>query len=359
MFFNVALHLLSFLATAHAWSNIHIQPISPSSYTSRVPTWLSESFACIGSPQVWDARPSPGKGMGVFATRTLEPGDIILQEAPVIRIQPPQFRDGVAYPLGDIELLLRRAFEDLSDARKAEVTSLSAHKTTNEDLDEIVAIFRSNAYIIGANNSDLGLFPKGARINHSCRPNTSQVWHDRIGKRVVRAIRRIEEGEELFATYIPLLHSHDMRQKRLMQYGFTCTCSACAQEEAAQEASDKRRNDIRKAFTDFESQLTLSVPKSASGKKKAHKNAQASVQLAAMVEKEGLADYYAQAYRIVAISHARIEDWESATLWAHKSYQLRLDENRDSPAALEMQTLTGRFIESWNEAVKTRSMGKD
>jgi hypothetical protein len=294
--------------------------------------------------------------MGVFATRTLEPGDIILQEAPVIRIHPPQFRDGVAYPLGDIEMLLRRAFQELPDAKKTDVTSLSAHKTTNEDLDDIVAIFRSNAYIIGPNNGDLGLFPKGARINHSCRPNTSQVWHEKTGQRVVRAIRRIGVGEEMFATYIPLLHSREKRQQRLKQYGFTCTCSACAQEKAEQEASDKRRNDIRKAFADFEPHLTLAVPQSASAKKKAHKNAQASLQLADLVEQEGLADYYAQAYRIVAISHARIEKWESATLWAHKSYQLRLVEKEDSPATLEMQTLTSHFIENWNEELRNKSM---
>jgi hypothetical protein len=296
--------------------------------------------------------------MGVFATRTLEPGDIILQEAPVIRIRPPQFRDGVAYPLGDIELLLRRAFEELPDHAKADVTSLSAHKTATEQFDDIVAIFRSNAYIIGVNHGDLGLFPKGARINHSCRPNTSQVWHESTGKRVVRAIRRIEEGEEMFATYIPLLHSHDARQKRLKQYGFICTCAACAQEKAEQEASDRRRNDIRKAFTDFEPQLTLSIPKSASGRKKAQKNAQASVELASLIEEEGLADYYAQAYRIVAISHARIEKWESATLWAHKSYQLRLVEDQESLATLEMQALTGRLIEIWNEDVRNKSMRK-
>jgi len=255
-------------------------------------------------------------------------------------------------------MLLRKAFGELSEDEQADVTSLVAHKTAKENLNDIVAIFRSNAYVIGANDGDLGLFPKGARINHSCRPNTSQVWHEKTGKRVVRAIRRIEEGEELFATYIPLLHSRDMRQKRLKQYDFACTCSACAQEEAAQKASDERRDYIRKAFADYESRLTLSVPKSVSGKKKAMDNAQASVQLAKLVEEEGLADYYAQAYRIAAISYARIEDWRSASLWAHKSFQLRLEEDEDSPATLEIQSLVGRFIENWNEDVRNKSSRK-
>jgi ketosteroid isomerase-like protein len=356
MFHVNPLIVLSLLSPILASPDKCIAPIPTSPHTSGISTWLAEGFSCTGPPQVWETRPSPGKGMGVFATRMLEPGDIILQEAPVIRIQPPQFRDGVAYPLGDIELLLQRAFEELSDGAKADVMSLSSHQTTTEQLDDIVAIFRSNAYIIGANHGELGLFPKGARINHSCRPNTSQVWHERTGKRVVRAIRRIEEGEEMFATYIPLLHTHDARQRRLKQYGFTCTCAACAQEQAEQEASDKRRRDIRKAFAEFEPQLTLSIPESAIGRKRANKNAQASVELVDLVEEEGLADYYAQAYRVAAISHARVEKWESATLWAHKSYQLRLVEDEQSQATLEMQALTGRFIESWNEDVRNKSM---
>lgn len=355
---NIALAIFSLLAPSFAWQTKCIAPIPSSAYTTGIPSWLSESFTCIGSPKVWDARPSPGKGMGVFATRTLEPGDIILREAPIIKLTPPEFRNGVAYPLNEIERLLHEAFDKLPDEAKAEVMSLHAHATATENIDQVVAVFRSNAYIIGDSNTELGLFPKGARINHSCRPNTSQVWHEKIGKRVVRAIRRIEEGEELFATYIPLLHSHDARQQRLNQYGFTCTCPACAQEAAEQRASDQRRNDIRKAFADFEPQLTLEVPTTVVARKKAQKNAQASLELASLVEEEGLADYFAQAYRIAAISHARIEKWETATLWAHKSYQLRLEEDSDSPAAQEMGVLTGHLLNVWNEEVKNKSMGR-
>jgi hypothetical protein len=356
MFAKTAFTVVSIASSSLAWSNTCYQPFPSSAYTSGIPTWLSEDFTCTGPPHIWNARPSPGKGMGVFATRAIEAGTIILKETPVIRIQPPEFRNGVAYPLAGIELLIRTAFEDLGEDEKADVMSLTAHDPAEQNLNDVIAIFRNNAYIMGTNNSDLGLFPKGARINHSCRPNTSQTWHEKTGRRVVRAIRRIDEGEELFATYIPLLHSHDMRQKRLNQYGFTCTCSVCAQEEAEQKASDKRRQDIRTAFNDLEAQLSLSVPKSAKGKKKVRKNLQASMQLVALVEEEGLADYYAQAYRIVAVNHARLEDWESAALWAHKSYQLRVVEDEDSPATLEMQSLTGRFIESWNEEVRNKSM---
>ena len=280
----------------------------------------------------------------------------------MLRIQPPEFRDGAAYPLNSIDPLLQSAFESLSKEDKATVLSLHAHLTPEETASEqsrLMPVFRSNAYIIGTSMSELGLFPKGARINHSCRPNSSQVWIEKMGKRVVRAIRKIEEGEEIFATYIPLLRGAESRQQRLQQYGFTCTCSACALSRSEQEASDKRRDDIRIAFEDFEPQLTLEVPQSIAARKRAEKNAQVSVQLARLVEEEGLADYYAQAYRVAAISWARIEKWSEATLWAHKSYTLWQAADEDAPATIEMKTLTAKFMGNWNEELYNQSKLKD
>lgn len=347
--------------TVLASSSKCILPISSSSQTQDVPSWLSLNYSCTGSPHPWEARPSPGKGIGVFATHALEPGDIILAEPPIIKIQPPEFRDGAAYPLDSIEILINSAFDALSSTKQAEVLSLHAHLTRDEEADQAIAskmlapIFRSNAYIVGANNTEIGLFPKGARINHSCRPNSSQVWVEKRGQRVVRAVRRIEAGDEIFATYIPLFFDRTARQRRLDQYGFKCSCAACKQHGGALAASDRRRNDIRKAFANFEPQLTLKVPQSKAGKKRAEENAVASVELAELVEEEGLADYYAKAYRIVALSYARIEKWEPATRWAHKSYALNAVADEDASVTMEMAALTQHFIQNWNRELYEKS----
>lgn len=317
--------------------------------------WMDQLQSCLGSPQVWEARPSPGKGIGVYATRTLQPGDTILSEPPMIRLVPPEFRDGVAYPLGDIDVLLQSSFDALSSKDKAAVMSLHAYMTPADNAnDTLMAIMRSNAYTTG---NSLGLFPKGARINHSCRPNTSQYWNPQQGRRIVYANRRIEEGEEFFATYIPLLHGHEARQRRLDQYGFKCTCDACALQPDAREASDQRRLDVQKAFAAFETQLTLSVPKSIAGKKKARKNAKASIQLIEHLEEEGLADYYIKAYHIAAVAHARVEDWKPATLWANKGYETTLiaDPDARSAGSRELQALTSHLINKWNEQLRNEA----
>ena len=319
---------------------------------------LLTSESCTGSPQVWEARPSPGKGIGVYATRNIESGDIILSEPPILSLTPPEFRDGVAYPLNDITIILQSAFDALSPEKQAEVMSLHAYTTAaDKSEDKVLSILRSNAYTTG---NSLGLFPKGARINHSCRPNTSQFWDAQSERRIVYANRPIEEGEEIFATYIPLLYPHEARQRRLDQYGFKCTCSACALDQHARNASDQRRTDLARTFAAFESQLTLSVPQSVVGKRKAKKNVEASIQLVERIEEEGLADYYLKAYHIAAVAHAKVEAWQPATLFANKGYEMSLlaDPKAQKAHTRELQALTGHLIEKWNEDLRQQAMRK-
>ncbi|KAF2704783.1 SET domain-containing protein [Pleomassaria siparia CBS 279.74] len=325
-----------------------------------IPSWQSQNFSCAGPADIYVVRQSPGKGLGVFTTRTLEVGTFVMQEPPIILIHPPEFRDGVGYPLSGIGQQVRNAFNALSEAEQAEVLGLTAYYTASEkkaldDVDELLPIFRSNAYNSG---NQIGLYPKIARINHDCRPNTSYFWSARLGKLVVYASRRISEGEELSTSYIPLLHTHEDRRKRLRQYGFECSCNACALGEEERKMSDQRRTDIRQAFFDLNPHLTLSVPQSKAGKQRAQDRAIASTHLVQIVQEEELMDHYAQAFRVAAICHARVEDWQSATQYAHESYQRYLMADAQSEETMEMQVLTGQFIENWNEDLRAKSMRK-
>lgn len=318
------------------------------------PSRFPLEHACHGPPGVFVVKPSKGKGLGVFATRDLAIGDIVMREAPILKISPPTFVKGTGYPMSEVSKLVREEFDALSPIEQAEVLSLTYHATPSEKetMDELGIIFRTNAY----NTKDkIGLFPKIARINHSCRPNTSYYWSDGLNKRIVYATRKIKQGEEFFVSYIPLLLSRTERQKRLDRYGFKCSCEACAQDHAASEASDTRRTTISKAFADFEPQLVLTPPKSQKAIRQARKNAQASRQLAELVLEEGLADYYSKAYRIAAISHARVGDWEPAAIWANKGYELKYIEDPKSPSTLEMHHLTSSFISNWESQLRNQS----
>ncbi|USP75439.1 uncharacterized protein yc1106_02713 [Curvularia clavata] len=302
---------------------------------------------CNGPPQVYVVEPSHGRGLGVFAVHDLDIGDIVMRETPIIKISLSEVVKGGGYPMDVVSKLVHDEFNMLSSSAQEEVLALTYYTTPGENTppDTLGNIFRTNAYNTG---DKVGLFPRIARINHSCRPNTSYYWNEKLNKRIVYATRKIKAGEELFVSYISLLLSREDRQKQLDRYGFKCQCEACAQERAAQETSDRLRITIQRAFANFDHQLVLTPPQSAAEAERVRKNAEASVQLAQLVQTEGLADYYARAYRIAAISLARQEEWESASIWANKGYEMMYIEDPDSPATGEMQQLTTLFLSNWN-----------
>lgn len=311
---------------------------------------------CHGPASVYSIEPSPGKGLGVFATHKLELGDTIMRESPIIKITPPKISPGDAYPMSRVSDSVREKFQLLSLEEQKEVLSLTftGTSTGNKSADTLGLIFRTNAYNTG---SQIGLFPKIARINHSCRPNLSYYWSAKLNKRVVYATRRIEVGEELSVSYISLLLTRNERRRRLHRYGFSCQCEVCAQNIAEVRLSNDRRISIKNAFADFETQMSLTPLETKTARSQGRKNAKASLQLTELVHQEGLADYYAKVYKVVAVSHARIEDWESAAIWANKGYELRFIEDPQSQATLEMHYLTTNFIKNWEQHLLDASHG--
>jgi hypothetical protein len=248
--------------------------------------------------------------------------------------------------------VVRQEYSKLSPNAQAEVLSLTYHAKPGEvaslNNDPLGVIFRTNAYNTG---TGFGLFPKIARINHSCRPNAAYYWHEGIGKRIIYATHPIAEGEEITVSYIPLTIPQSERQNRLNRYGFTCTCPVCSLPTPYLALSDTRRTDINDALTAFQSQLNLTIPSSATALRKARKNAASSLELAALVEGEGLADYWPMVCRIVAISHARVEEWGVASLWANRGFEKVVRIDRGGAETLELFELTKMFVEKWKAVV--------
>lgn len=276
-----------------------------------------------------------------------------MSETPAIKIKPPKVGKGNPYPMFMVSMLVQDKFEALSSEAQEEILSLTSYDLATEgETGLLINIFRNNAYNTG---DHVGLFPKIARINHSCRPNTSYYWSEQLNKRIVYATRKINKGEEFSVSYISLLLPRHERQKHLDRYGFKCQCEACAQKQAAIEASDNHRITISNAFTEFERHISLTPPQSKVAKQQAQYNAKVSLQLAELLHQEGLADYYAKAYKMVAINHARVEDWPTSAIWANKAYELRVLEDPQSPSTMEMYQLTSLFIQNWEAEVRNLS----
>jgi len=105
-----------------------------------------------------------------------------------------------------------------------------------------------------------GVYLLHAHLNHSCEPNV-QAWHldSRVVARVsIKALRDVEEGEELFVTYVQPSLGVRERRRELKSWGIAeCKCSRCVREDAelAKNASldtivnSDLVNEIRQAFT--------------------------------------------------------------------------------------------------------------
>ena len=88
----------------------------------------------------------------------------------------------------------------------------------------------------------LGLFPMTSMINHACQANCVHYFltgKKRSPKLVMRAIKDIEEGEELMYSYVMLYNSTVTRRKNLLRtYQFECVCPRCLRNISSASPSE-------------------------------------------------------------------------------------------------------------------------
>jgi hypothetical protein len=82
----------------------------------------------------------------------------------------------------------------------------------------------------------------GTTVNHSCAPNCA--FNSQGPALELRALRDIQEGEELFVSYIDLYQSRQQRQAELKATKFfLCTCARCASDSPG--SLDQRLSGFR------------------------------------------------------------------------------------------------------------------
>ncbi|KAN0113180.1 SET domain containing protein [Hyaloscypha variabilis] len=265
---------------------------------------------------LYSIQPIPGKGLGLIALRPIPAGTKILIEAPLLTVSMPEMVEGQGFRINDMVSEIDQKFDLLSPAQQKEVKDLHDHRFPGDNQSRLLTIFRSNAYNTGENH--VGLFPKTARINHSCRPNCGNFWSERSEERVIYAQREIEEGEEITVSYIPLLKAVKERQARLQQYGFVCDCAACQSEE-----SSKKRVKIGDLLDELEAKAVKSFGGGEKKKKEIYGRLTGKAEkLVGMMEEEVLGDYLARAFRLASVFNSRRGNSNVATEWAKKELEL-------------------------------------
>ena len=202
----------------------------------------------MSSAALFEVRDSEGKGLGGFATRTIESGERILAERPMATWQGtagvPADGDAQAASLDAVVAMLpgdvRRAFFALSQCER--------HGTQKSAL----GIWMSNSYPTRSQanawtDGTSSVFELACRLNHACRPNAHISWNHRLGKQTVYALRQIRRGEEVLVAYIggDADGSRAARQQQLLKkFSFTCHCQHCALHGVELERSEARQRRI-------------------------------------------------------------------------------------------------------------------
>ncbi|TCD67247.1 hypothetical protein EIP91_000324 [Steccherinum ochraceum] len=226
----------------------------------------------------------PNKGEGMLAARDISAGELVLAERPLlvvpigvkmktVRVLPsngePTSAQTTQVQEEDAEKFFALAVKRMKPRQREAFEKLeSSH--LREGCGPIEGRVRMNAFGFkelrdppknGKPGPNYGIVCEDlSRINHSCGPNTIQHWDMPSFSIQLRAVRDIEQGEEISVNYseASLMASYAARQADLAPYGFRCDCPSCTNPKA----SDARRHQIR---TMLQSRTKLAEQRSGAG----------------------------------------------------------------------------------------------
>ncbi|KAF7972171.1 hypothetical protein HWV62_18742 [Athelia sp. TMB] len=182
-------------------------------------------------------QPIDGKGMGAIAIKSIKFGDLILSEQPLFTVKSQ---------LGIVPLpVIVKKLVPKSDIEKRQYINLAnCHVGAKHPF---IGIYETNALPCGPTGGDKvtnkgAIFLEACRFNSSCIPNTINYWNAAKGVIEFRALKDVDEGEELCICYTKELQSREARRNILRsKFGFICQCAACSLSTEEVKASDNRR----------------------------------------------------------------------------------------------------------------------
>lgn len=196
----------------------------------------------------WEVKVIPGRGKGLFATRTLHRGDQIVADTPVgvYHTDALQYDHRLGY------VYLHTSFMHLPKATQ----QLFLGTMAASEGDPIMERINTNAFAGDFEGSPHFLmYPETALMNHDCRPNAMYYYDPKTLIHSTEAARTIEVGEEITIPYNNILAPRSERQRSLNDYwGFKCTCSLCSGSSEEIRASDSRLErivELQKSLADW------------------------------------------------------------------------------------------------------------
>ncbi|KAI2609504.1 SET domain-containing protein [Hypoxylon fragiforme] len=234
-----------------------------------------DAASFIGNTTV---KSSGEKGRGLFATRDIPAGEIVMcekafcvvwgYESDALTAMTYDVRDDRirVSPVGLSRAIVQKLLNNPSQIGR--VMSLygdyqgEGNNVTKTDDGTIVDTFRihdivsRNAFGPGIqfgeerlNNASTGLWIWAAYINHSCVSNVKKEYMGDL--MILRATRPITAGEEIFHSYDESSDYDDRQSALMITWGFECECALCVVEKADDPAVRKKRRGLVDEVNDF------------------------------------------------------------------------------------------------------------
>lgn len=242
----------------------------------------ADAASFVGGTEVRESRlPGRGRGRGLFATRDVAAGEVVLcekafcvvwgHEMEALTAMTYDVRDGGirASPVGLTRSVVQKLLGNPSQVKR--VMDLygdyqgggndnvpTKMRPAEEEGPVVVDVFRVHGIVsrnafgpggdengVGSSSSaSAGLWVRAAYANHSCVPNAEKEYAGDL--LVLRATQPIAAGDEILHAYHDgSSGDYSARRRALMTtWGFECDCALCAAEAADDPAVLKRRKEL-------------------------------------------------------------------------------------------------------------------
>ncbi|KAK5742265.1 hypothetical protein LTR17_003506 [Elasticomyces elasticus] len=203
--------------------------------------------------QGFEIRAVGNRGVGVFATRTIPAGTLIVKEKPIVTFPKNSFRitgKEVEAAYANLSASSKSRFDalrtiiDMPNRSHDKVFSTPEIDLTNPRVLNRLRVNSNACSDVGG----CGVYDTICRFNHACKPNATRLGTRRKSMEC-RSIFEIQAGQEITVCYHDAVFSlttaerqHEMPPRG---YRWKCECDLCVGPADALRVSDMRRKLIR------------------------------------------------------------------------------------------------------------------
>ncbi|KAK3628438.1 hypothetical protein LTR56_018593 [Elasticomyces elasticus] len=218
-------------------------------------TTIQEPTIALTPTKPWRRFDSPIHGIGLCATRDIQPFERIVSQDSIHNLGGGAFDDasGLYNELlsdkdSDAAVIAMLLVTKIAPVKYAMLLSTIEEFRRAFDADGmalseyILKHLVTRCYFPYVKGSDVcRLVSRAWQLNHSCAPNAEAAWNGPGQRLEVRALRAIKKGEEITIPYVDI---YQKAPRRWFALGFTCNCKVCLPKVSDNEGFQTRETRV-------------------------------------------------------------------------------------------------------------------